>query len=84
MSVYVLALNPEREILFRFKCLSAVEGRGIITRLSKCFSHCLSNIALCHRVDDHLLFNKDAYKTIKNFTYEQNKYWYIARSNYDL
>lgn len=84
MSIYVLALNPERKMLFRFKCLSAVEGRGIVTRLGKCFSHCLSNITLSHRIDDHLLFKPGSYDSVKNFTYEQNKYWYIDRGNYDL
>lgn len=84
MSVYVLALNPQRKMLFRFKCLSAVEGRGILRRLVTCFGHCLSNISLSHRSDDHLLFSEHSYNSVKNFTYEQNKYWYISRSNYDL
>jgi hypothetical protein len=84
MSIYVLALHSERKMLFRFKCMSAEEGRSIVRRLSVCFGHCLNIITLCHRRDDHLLFKEGSYNKVKNLTYEQNRYWYISRSNYDL
>ena len=79
MTVHVIALNPERRIMFVWKCNAVSEARNIVRRLSTLFGHCLSNITLSHRSRDSLLFKQHEYDTIKNFTYEQNKYWYVQR-----
>ena len=79
MSVYVIALNPERRMVFRWKCFSVVEARGICRILACSFNHCLSNITLTHRLEDEILHNREAYDTVKHFTYETHPDYYIAR-----
>jgi hypothetical protein len=77
--VFVIALNPKRRIMFVWKCQAVSEARGIVRRLATIFGDSLSNITLSHRSRDSLLFKQHEYDTIKNFTYEQNKYWYVGR-----
>jgi hypothetical protein len=80
MSVYVIALNPGRRILFRWKCIDVNEARCIVRLLATSFSDSLLNITLTHRLDDAILHNKEAYDSVKHFTYETHPSYYIKRS----
>lgn len=77
--VYVLALNKDRGILFVWKCQAVSEARNIVRRLATLFGHCLHNIALSHTNRDNILHKQCYYSTVKNFTYENAKDWYLTR-----
>lgn len=77
--VYVIALNPERRILFVWKCQAVSEARGIVRRLVVLFGHCLHNITLNHQSRDNILHNQSDYDDIVNFTYENARDWYVVR-----
>lgn len=79
MSVYVLALNTSRRILFRWKCNNVTEARGIARNMCTIFGHCLKNITLSHRLDDAILHNRNLYDAVKHFTYETHPSYYMVR-----
>jgi hypothetical protein len=79
MAVYVLALNPGRKMLFKWKCLNVAEARCIVRNMSTIFGHCLSNISLSHRLDDDILFRKGTYDKVKHFTFETHPSYYLRR-----
>lgn len=76
MSVFVLALNEERGILFTWKCISTAEARSILRRLYKSFRHCLQVITIHHSRVDNMLINKAKYTKQQHFTYETHAYYY--------
>jgi hypothetical protein len=79
MSVYVLALNSERRVFFRWKCISAAEARAVLMRVNKAFSHCLSKIAISGKPVDDLFFHPDDYDRTMNFTYCTHPRYYAGR-----
>lgn len=81
MSVFLLALNEERGILFTWKCLSTAEARGIMRRIHRSFSHCLNPIAIHHSRSDKVLIPKSKYTKQVHFTFESHPYYYIQQES---
>lgn len=79
MTVFVIALNPERRMLFVWKCNAVSEARSIVRRLVVLFGHCLSNVTLNHKSRDAILHKQCHYDEVVNFTYENARDWYVVR-----
>ena len=77
--VHVYALSSSRRILFDWRCVSVVEARLIVRNLTTIFGHCLSNITLTTGSNVSKIMNKEAYDTVKHFTYETHPSYYMSR-----
>jgi hypothetical protein len=80
MSVFLLTLNPNTETLHIFKCMCANEARGIQKRLVHAFSESLSNFIISDASENPAIM-KSQYKSIKRYTYEQNRSYYVKRGD---
>lgn len=83
MSVFVLAVNTKRKMLFRWKCMGTAEARRLLNIIAKTDLN-LQNLTVSSKMEDKILHQKHTYNKTINFTYEQNKYWYIDRRHYDI
>lgn len=79
MAVYVLTINPERRMMFRWKCISTSEARRLQTRISKAFSNCIGAITINDKPNDDILFPTDNYDSTMNFTYCTHPSYYVGR-----
>ena len=79
MAVYLLTINPERRIMFRWKCISTAEARRLQMRIAKAFIHCIGRISIHDSPKDEAMFPPGTYDKTMNFTYTTHPRYYVGR-----
>ena len=73
--IYVMALNPERRILFIWKCDSRGESRVVLGNLWKAFP-CLAGLTVTPSIKMPGIFPENSYDTRVTFSFKTHPDYY--------
>ena len=74
--IYVMALNPERRILFTWKCDSRGESRVVLGNLYRTFANSLTGLTVAPAFNMPGVFPENSYDSRVTFNYKTHPDYY--------